>query len=303
MTITQSGLETRAALATLDTEGHIVSANHSFAALFDSDIDGVLGMHVIGLCSPNDSAAVLAGFVRVVGQLADSVSIKLGPRSARSRQPKLTVQFSLVRSIVTGVDDTIECLASDGSEQARAERRRQRSLIQQTRTATHDPESGLPTQRGCEALLASAMRRSARTGAPVSLLRCDLDGLGSIDDSYGAAVAQQTVRTYLDRFAQRLRSSDSICLASGDTFLVVAEDLGDEQDAAGVAYRLLSAAVEPVQVVGEDRTFPMTIGIAVGDGTVTPAQMFEAAPLALKRAQVDGVGGFRIIDLRSAAPT
>ena len=30
--------------------------------------------------------------------------------------------------------------------------------------------------------------------------------------------------------------------------MVVAEDLGDVQDAAGVAYRLLSAAVEPIAV-------------------------------------------------------
>ena len=84
--------------------------------------------------------------------------------------------------------------------------------------------------------------------------------------------------------------------------MVVAEDLGDEQDAAGVAYRLLSAAVEPVEVAGQELTFPMTIGIAIGDGTVTAAEMFAAAPVALERARLDGSGGFRIIDLRPASP-
>lgn len=303
MTIAHPDLQTSVARARLDSEGHVISANQSFAAMFNSDVDRVLGTHVITLCAPQDSAAVLSGFVRVVGKAAESVWIDLDPRLARGDQPKLRLDFTLVHSIIPGVADTIDCTASDGREQTRAERRRRHSLMQQTLHETEDRESGLPTRRGCEVLLGSAVRHSASTGSPVSLLRCDIDGISEIAETHGSAAGHEAINMYLDRFAQRLRNSDSICLASGDTFLVVAEDLGDEQDAAGVAYRLLSAAVEPVQVAGEDRTFPMTIGIAVGDGTVTPAQMFEAAPLALEQARVDGFGGFRIIDLRQKPAT
>jgi diguanylate cyclase (GGDEF)-like protein len=292
------GISTSVARATLDAEGHVTSANQSFAALFNSDVDGVLGTHVITLCDPRESALVLSGFVRVVGRAAESVSIDLDPRVARTDQPKLRLSFTMIHSIVPGVADSIECTASDGSEQARAERRRQHNLMQQTRDVTQDSESGLPTQLGCEVLLSSAVRHAARTGSPVSLLRCDVDGIADLAQDYGAAVGRETANAYLDRFSQQLRSSDSVCLAQGDTFLVVAEDLGDEQDAAGVAYRLLSAAVEPVQVAGNELTFPMTIGIAIGDGTVTAGEMLAAAPLALEQAREDGSGGFRIIDLR-----
>ncbi len=295
-------LLTSVARATLDAEGHVTSANQSFAALFNSDVDGVLGTHVITLCDPRDSASVLSGFVRVVGRAADSASIDLDPKFARTDQPKIRLKFTVVRSIVPGVADSIECTASDGSEQARAERRRRHTLMEQTREATQDSESGLPTQRGCEVLLSSAVRHAARTGSPLSLLRCDLDGIADLAEDYGSEVGREAANTYLDRLSQQLRSSDSVCLAQGDTFLVVAEDLGDEQDAAGVAYRLLSAAVEPVEVAGQELTFPMTIGIAIGDGTVTAAEMFAAAPVALERARLDGSGGFRIIDLRPASP-
>ncbi|MEX0768217.1 MAG: diguanylate cyclase, partial [Microthrixaceae bacterium] len=275
-----------------------MSATQSFAALFNSDVDSLLGTHVIGLCSKEDSAAVLAGFVRVVGKVSDSVTIQVSSQQSPNSATNLSLKLRLLDSMGRENAAEIECVASDGREKIRADRRRQHRLIQQTRSATQDSNSGLPTQLGCEALLASAMRRSARTTSPVSLLRCNLDGLGDIEQEYGSDTARQALDTVLHRSMQQLRTSDSVCLATKDTFLVVAEDLGDEQDAAGVAYRLLSASVEPVLVAGIERNLSMTIGIVVGDGTVSDQQMLEASPDALELAKIDGGGGFSIIDLR-----
>jgi len=89
-----------------------------------------------------------------------------------------------------------------------------------------------------------------------------------------------------------------VCRADGDTFLVIAEDLGDEQDAAGVAYRLLSSVVEPVVVDGLEVALALTIGIVVADGAASAETMLGTATEALQSAMADGVGGFRIIDIR-----
>jgi len=294
----QTDLRTVAARATLDAEGHVITATQSFAAMFNSDVDSLLGTHVIGLCSPKDSAAVLAAFVRVIGRVSDSASVQVKTKEALSTATELNLKLRLLEPSGIETADRIECFASDGREEVRVERRRQHRLILQTRAATEDPESGLPTPLGCEALLASALRRSLRTASPVSLLRCHLDALGDLSLRQGRDVARQTLDTLLHRSIQILRTSDSVCFATDDTFLVVAEDLGDEQDAAGVAYRLLSAAVEPVLVAGGEQSFAMTIGIVVGDGTVSAAQMLDASPESLEQAKSDGQGGFRIIDLR-----
>jgi diguanylate cyclase (GGDEF)-like protein/PAS domain S-box-containing protein len=283
-------------LATLDAEGHVVSANAAFATTFGRSADTLLGTHLVGLCSDAHSAEVLAALVRVVGRVSEVEVLDLHlDDDGRGETVRLTV------GAVAAEDGRVEqvvCLGRDVTAPARAERRRRRNVVELTRQATEDPASGLPNLLGFDGLLASALRRSARTGYPFSLLRCDLDGLGAALEQHGGAVAHGLVEVYAARLAQRLRPSDMVCRAEGDTFLVIAEDLGDEQDAAGVAYRLLASVVEPVMIEGVEITLPLTIGIVVADGAASAEQILRTADAALSEARHDGVGGFRIIDIR-----
>ena len=285
------------ALATLDAEGHVVSANAAFATVFGRTVDAVVDSHLIGLCTEEHSAEVLAALVRVVGLVSEVevLDLRLGTEDGRAEVVRLT--FGAVASPAGGVDHVV-CVAKDVTAAQRAERRRRRTVLELTRSATEDADSGLPNLLGFDGLLASALRRSARTGYPFSLLRCDLDGLGAAAEVHGRSVAQSLVEVYAARLAQRLRPSDMVCRAEGDTFLVIAEDLGDEQDAAGVAYRLLSSVVEPVLIDGSEISLPLTIGIVVADGAASADQMLATAEEALTAARADGVGGFRIIDIR-----
>ncbi len=285
------------ALATLDAEGHVVSANAAFATVFGRTVDAVVDSHLIGLCTEEHSAEVLAALVRVVGLVSEVevLDLRLGTEDGRAEVVRLT--FGAVASPAGGVDHVV-CVAKDVTAAQRAERRRRRTVLELTRSATEDADSGLPNLLGFDGLLASALRRSARTGYPFSLLRCDLDGLGAAAELHGRTVAQSLVEVYAARLAQRLRPSDMVCRAEGDTFLVIAEDLGDEQDAAGVAYRLLSSVVEPVLIDGSEISLPLTIGIVVADGAASADQMLATAEEALTAARADGVGGFRIIDIR-----
>jgi hypothetical protein len=80
---------------------------------------------------------------------------------------------------------------------------------------------------------------------------------------------------------------------------VVAEDLGDEQDAAGVAYRLLSAAVEPLAVGGSRLGFHLTVGVALADPGAPTRSIEDAASAALEAARATRLGSFRMVDLRA----
>ena len=95
-----------------------------------------------------------------------------------------------------------------------------------------------------------------------------------------------------------LRDTDVVCRV-GDDLYVVAEHLGDEQDAAGVAYRLMSTLVAPVDDHGTALKVSLTVGISVADGAASPRAMVEAAGDALDDARADGMGSFRIVDLRT----
>jgi GGDEF domain-containing protein len=66
-----------------------------------------------------------------------------------------------------------------------------------------------------------------------------------------------------------------------------------------VAYRLLSTVVEPITIGEREIRLPMTVGVVVADGAASIDGMVETAAAALGAARQDGVGGFRIIDVRS----
>lgn len=284
-------------LATLDAEGHVVSANAPFATAFGRSVDTLVGTHLVGLCSHTHSAEVLAALVRLVGGVSEIEVLDLRVENNEGRPESIRLTFGAVASPDGRVEHVL-CLGKDVTTEHRNERRRRRTVLELTRHATEDAESGLPNLLGFDGLLASALRRSARTGYPFSLLRCDLEGLDAAPETHGRGAAHSLVETYASRLAQRLRPSDVVCRADGDTFLVIAEDLGDEQDAAGVAYRLLSSVVEPVVIDGVEISLPLTIGIVVADGSASAEHMMGAATEALRSARADGTGGFRIIDIR-----
>ncbi len=283
------------AMASLDTEGHVVSTSSSFAALWGRRSEELVGLHLVGLCPEGDQAEVMASLVRLLEGVAEVERCELRLDAGAGSVRTVVVTFGRVTS---GDGEAVLAVASDITLERRAERRRRRDVVELTRVATEDGATGLPNQLGFDALLASALRRSGRTGYPLSLLRCDLFGLSDVLSEHGPAVEAALLDTYAARLTHRLRPSDSVSRTDGDTFMVIAEDLGDEQDAAGVAYRLLSSALEPVVVDDLEVSLTMTIGIVVADGTASPELLVTSADLAFEQAMGDGVGGFRIIDVR-----
>jgi GGDEF domain-containing protein len=103
------------------------------------------------------------------------------------------------------------------------------------------------------------------------------------------------VAACLARLRQCLRAADSVTRIESDVLVVLAEDLHDEQDAAGVAYRLLSTIVEPVPVDHVQLRVEMTVGIAMGDPNTPPNTLLAAATEAASNSER---GGFHILDLR-----
>ena len=283
------------ATATLDTEGHVVSTSVTFASLWRRRPEELVGLHLVGLCPEGDQAEVMASLVRLLEGVSEVERCELRLDAGAGAVQTVVVTFGRVSS---GNQELVLAVASDVTLQRRAERRRRRDVVELTRVATEDAATGLPNQLGFDALLASALRRSSRTGYPLSVMRCDLFGLGSVLAAHGPIVEARLLDTYAARLTHRLRPSDSVSRTDGDTFMVIAEDLGDEQDAAGVAYRLLSSALEPVVIDELDVSLTMTIGIVVADGTSSPELLIASADRALEQAMADGVGGFRIIDVR-----
>lgn len=259
-------------------------------------------MHLVGLCPEHEQTEVLAALVRLLEGVSESErhDMRLDPAGEEPRVVRLTLgPVQTGTGTGTGTVDEIIVVLHDITSPHRAERRRRGRVVELTRQITLDEVTGLPNARSFEMLLASALRRSARTSCPFALMRVEIDGLARLLDELDMSDAHRLVDIHAARLTQRLRPSDQVCRVDGDTFMVIAEDLGDVQDAAGVAYRLLSTVVEPIEIVGRRIRLPMTIGVVVADGASAGHDLIGAASSTLQDALRDGQGGFRIIDVRS----
>lgn len=286
------------ATATLDAEARLRTASPAFARAWGRSVDELCGLHLVGLCPEHEQPEVLAAIVRLLEGVSGSErhDLRLDPAGEEPRVVRLTLGPAPTS---TGSIDEIIVVLHDITSPHRAERRRRARAVELTRQITLDGITGLPNERSFEILLASALRRSARTSCPFALMRVEVGGLARLLDELDMADAHRLVDIHAARLTQRLRPSDQVCRIDGDTFMVIAEDLGDVQDAAGVAYRLLSTVVEPIEIVGRSIRLPMTIGVVVADSAAAGHDLTTAATATLQDALRDGEGGFRIIDVRS----
>lgn len=288
--------------ATLDGEGQIVGLNPEFARLCGRAPSEIVGLHLLALCPGRDQAEVLSRLVRIVGGLSETEREELRVTGADGRVRTLSVTLGGL----AGPDSRVErvvAIASDLTEERRAARRRRRQVVARATDAVADQQTGLPNQRALPVLIGSALRRSAAHDAPFALLRCHVTNLAEIERTHGPVVTRNAMSALSERLTQRLRSADTVTRSHPDAFTVIAEDLGDAQDAAGVAYRLLASVVEDVVVDGRAVGFDMVIGISVGDGDGDPDRLTDDATRAVEDARADGIGGFRMIDTRTASPT
>jgi diguanylate cyclase (GGDEF)-like protein len=87
--------------------------------------------------------------------------------------------------------------------------------------ARRDPLTGLVNRRGWEETLTSEMSRARRTGAPLSMLILDLDGLKAYNDSAGHLAGDQLLAAVARSWDSRLRPTDVLARYGGDEFVAV----------------------------------------------------------------------------------
>ncbi|MBR2690676.1 MAG: GGDEF domain-containing protein [Aquamicrobium sp.] len=156
-----------------------------------------------------------------------------------------------------------------------------------------DALSKLLNRRGFEQKAASVLERSARTGAPVTLVLADLDHFKSVNDRFGHAVGDQVIV----EFAARLQTAGSRAVVGrigGEEFAVLmpSTDL--------VAGRLFAETVreafcsETVEGVPPGVKLTASFGVAGRFGGEELAPLMLRADEALYKAKQNGRDSVRI---------
>jgi diguanylate cyclase (GGDEF)-like protein len=152
-------------------------------------------------------------------------------------------------------------------------------------TAILDPLTGLLNRQGLERRFEELTQQACLTGAPVSVVVCDIDNFKLINDAHGHARGDAVLRDVAYRLRQQLRSFELIYRIGGEEFLVVLP--GGTPDAAKALGERLCDATR--QCSSAEVTTTLSVGVSTLWGEeVQFDSLFDAADQALYQAKADG---------------
>lgn len=154
--------------------------------------------------------------------------------------------------------------------------------------AHHDALTGLPNRKLFYERLTRALASARRHQLPLALMLIDLNDFKEVNDSFGHQVGDQLLKEVANRLADCLRTTDCVARLGGDEFIIFVSDLGDTQQAARVAQKILDALAPPYLIEGRELRSHASVGVAIhpadGDDVETLVKNADAA-MYLAKAQ------------------
>jgi diguanylate cyclase (GGDEF)-like protein len=164
---------------------------------------------------------------------------------------------------------------------------RLRLTEEMTHLARHDLLTGLPNRGLLLDRVEHALRSSRRSGRPIALLFCDLDGFKRVNDRFGHAAGDAVLVDVAQRLTGCVRDTDTVARLGGDEFAVLLEDVRTGHvDTA--CERILTALRPGAQVAGHRLPLSTSIGIALGETGHSAEHLLRNADMAMYEAKALG---------------
>ena len=157
------------------------------------------------------------------------------------------------------------------------------------RAAAIDPVSGLYNRRQFHARLQEELQRAERRDSTVALLMIDLDDFKRVNDTYGHAAGDATIRAAATIIRRSVRPFDICTRYGGEEFAVVMPD-SSASIAETVAERIRGriGAWRPLESALASLNITASIGFALGRRTTSTDEFLARADRALYAAKNAG---------------
>jgi diguanylate cyclase (GGDEF)-like protein len=157
-----------------------------------------------------------------VGQATGAV-VRISLPASGGRAEVAGVDADTARAITDAVASAQRVAATAATETAQVDELRELARL--------DDLTGALNRRTFFERLDDELDRAQRSGAPVTLVLCDLDGFKAINDSFGHPAGDLALRAFVALLEANLRSSDSVGRIGGDEFalVLVGADATDER--------------------------------------------------------------------------
>ncbi|HEX2075280.1 MAG TPA: EAL domain-containing protein [Geodermatophilus sp.] len=265
----------------------LAHVNDAFCTMVGMPSEQLLGTGWMATVHPEDLEAVVAQVVPVLGGGDGEVRARLvrADGSVRTTVLRLAHLFTpgVGAGFVATVEDVTERLAFEAE------------LAHQ---ASHDPLTGLPNRTRLAEHVAARFRPGDRG---LACLFLDLDNFKVVNDSLGHAAGDELLVEVAARLLATVRPGDLVARFGGDEFVVVCEDLA-EDDAVTLAQRIGAALAVPVRLGGVDVRPQASVGVTVQTGEHAAAdELIRDCDIAMYQAKAGGKGRISVLDQQARA--
>jgi diguanylate cyclase (GGDEF)-like protein len=126
-----------------------------------------------------------------------------------------------------------------------------------------------------------------------ALLFVDLDQFKQVNDTLGHPCGDQLLCAVADRLREMLRPEDFVARFGGDEFVVFQQNIKSNEDAAGLARRIVEHLSERYKIDNHLVEIGASVGIAMTSPRgISADTLLKNADMALYRAKADGRGTF-----------
>jgi diguanylate cyclase (GGDEF)-like protein/PAS domain S-box-containing protein len=282
------------AYITTDANGVIVHANQRALLMLGLEANEMIGMPTVHLADARYRHALMShlGQVDRIGESEIELDLRTGHDG---RLP------ALLRSIpiAFGVEQkaAVQSAIIDISALKQAEDRLRRARDELQVLANHDTLTGLPNRSLFLDRLGNTIRQACSSGRQSALLFLDMDRFKVINDSLGHDVGDSLLQHVAHTLTDTVRTDDTVARMGGDEFTVILSDVGDTDNAIGIAQKLLNAINQPVTLC-EHRFRPSSsIGVCMLNGSVhSERELMRFADKAMYTAKNLGGNGIHLYD-------
>lgn len=154
--------------------------------------------------------------------------------------------------------------------------------------------TGLPNRATLHDFLKQSMAHAQRVGSIVWTVFLDLDRFKLVKETLGFTTSDQVLCAAAKRLQSSLRKSDMVARFSGDQFVLVLPDPGEDTQAVRLLTHLLSVVAQPFFVEEQEFFLSCSLGITVfpGDGS-TADVLIDRANAAMYLAKQSGRNNFK----------
>jgi diguanylate cyclase (GGDEF)-like protein len=160
--------------------------------------------------------------------------------------------------------------------------------------ANHDALTGLPNRLMFGEQLESALLHAQRYQRACAVLFIDLDRFKVINDSLGHDAGDELLQAMSVRLKSCLRASDIVARLGGDEFVVLLREVTEVHHIGSVARKILDAALEPIELNGQECRISASVGISVfPTDAQDAATLMKNADMAMYSAKEEGKNNFQ----------